>query len=188
MTVYSYLRTSTADQLNGIDAQRTAIAARYPVTVESVEHASGKSLTGRPIFTALVDSLKEGDTLVVSKLDRFARSVADAVETADNLMSRGVNLVVLDMDLDFGTPIGKLVFSVLASVAEFERSMISSRTKDGLAAVKASGKQLGRPSGVDCEWVTRLRSDYGMSMREISERTGYSKSAVHRCLSREGLS
>lgn len=188
MTVHAYLRTSTTDQTNGIEAQRLAITSRFSDVVEHVEHASGKNLSGRPVFTTLIESLADGDTLVVAKLDRFARSVADAVETARLLMGKGVRLVVLDLDMDFSTPIGKLVFSVLASVAEFERDMISQRTKDGLAAVKANGTQLGRPSGVDCEWVASLRNEYGFSIREISERTGYSKSAVQRCLSREGLS
>lgn len=188
MTVHAYLRTSTTDQTNGIEAQRLAITSRFSDVVEHVEHASGKNLSGRPVFTSLISTLESGDTLVVAKLDRFARSVADAVETAGLLMNKGVRLVVLDLDMDFSTPIGKLVFSVLASVAEFERDMISQRTKDGLAAVKAAGTVLGRQSGVDCEWVVRLRSDYGMSLREIAERTGYSKSSVQRCLSREGIS
>jgi DNA invertase Pin-like site-specific DNA recombinase len=186
MAEHSYLRTSTEDQTNGIAAQRLAIELRFPAVVEHVEHASGKNMTGRPVFTELIDSLGEGDTLVVAKLDRFARSVADAVETASYLMDKGVRLVVLDLDMDFSTPIGKLVFSVLASVAEFERNMISQRTKDGLAVVKASGTVLGKPSSVDCEWVATLRG-YGYSHREIAERTGYSKSAVQRCISREGL-
>lgn len=182
MTTHSYLRTSTDDQQYGIEAQRTAIAVRFPDSVEHIEHASGKNLSGRPVFTALVDSLQDGDTLVVAKLDRFARSVEDAVAVAGRLMQRGVRLVVLDLDMDFGTPIGKLVFSVLAAVAEFERNMISQRTKDGLAAAKSSGVRLGRASLVDCDAVLRLRAG-GMSIRAIADTTGYSKSAIQRCLS-----
>lgn len=185
VTVHAYLRTSTDDQVYGIDAQRAAIATRFTDTVEHVEHASGKNLKGRPVFTTLVETLGEGDTLVVAKLDRFARSVEDAVAVSGVLMQRGVRLVVLDLDMDFGTPIGKLVFSVLAAVAEFERNMIASRTRDGLAAAKASGVRLGRPSDVDCDRVLELRAA-GQSVRAIAEITGHSRSAVQRCLAREG--
>lgn len=181
MTTHAYLRTSTDDQQYGIDAQRTAIAMRFPEHVEHVEHASGKNLAGRPVFSALVESLNDGDILVVAKLDRFARSVEDAVAVAGRLMQRGVRLVVLDLDMDFGTPIGKLVFSVLAAVAEFERNMISQRTKDGLAAAKASGVRLGRTSAIDCDTVLAMRAG-GMTVRQVAAATGYSKSAVQRCL------
>jgi len=185
MTVHAYLRTSTDDQVYGIDAQRTAISGRFSEFVEHVEHASGKSLSGRPVFTDLVDSLVEGDVLVVAKLDRFARSVEDAVAVAGNLTARNIRLVVLDLDMDFASPVGRLVFSVLASVAEFERNMISQRTKDGLAAARKSGVALGRASGIDCDEVLALREG-GMSIREIAAHTGSSRSAIQRCLARKG--
>lgn len=184
MTVHAYLRTSTDDQTYGIDAQRAAIVQRFPEFTEHVEHASGKNVSGRPVFSALIKSLTEGDVLVVSKLDRFARSVEDAVSVASDLMSRGVRLVVLDLDMDFSSPIGKLVFSVLASVAEFERNMISSRTKDGLAAAKRQGVALGRRSALDCDTVLALRRK-GLTVREIAAETGASKSAVQRCLGQQ---
>jgi DNA invertase Pin-like site-specific DNA recombinase len=183
VTTHAYLRTSTEDQTYGIEAQRSAIAVRFPSVVEHVEHASGKSVSGRPVFSALIDEVKRGDVLVVAKLDRFARSVEDAVSVAGDLTERGVRLVVLDLDMDFSSPIGKLVFSVLASVAEFERDMISSRTKDGLAAAKAQGVTLGRQSRVDCDQVMILRRK-GLTVREIAAEIGCSKSAVQRCISR----
>lgn len=183
MAVYAYLRTSTDDQVWGIEAQRLAISARFPECTEHIEHASGKDLAGRPVFTTLVQGLSKGDVLVVAKLDRFARSVEDAVSVASTLMDRGVRLVVLDLDMDFGTPIGKLVFSVLAAVAEFERNMISQRTRDGLAAARSSGISLGRTSAVDRDAVLDLH-EAGLSVREIAGRTGSSRSAVQRCLDR----
>lgn len=183
MTVHAYLRTSTDDQTYGIDAQRVAIAARFPVTVEHVEHASGKSASGRPVFIAMLGEAVKGDTIVVSKLDRFARSVEDAVSIASDLTDRGVSLVVLDLDMDFSSPIGRLVFSVLASVAEFERNMISARTKDGLAAAKRQGVVLGNRSTIDCEQVLLLRRK-GLTVREIATETGFSRSAVQRCIAR----
>lgn len=143
--IYAYLRTSTADQVYGIDAQREAISRLYTPDEWYEEHASGKDIKGRPVFTELLNRLEPGDTLVVSKLDRFARSVSDAVTIANDLQQRKVNLVVLDMQLDLASPMGKLVFSVLAAVAEFERNMISVRTADGMAAAKRSGRHVGRP-------------------------------------------
>lgn len=181
--IYAYLRTSTADQVHGLSAQRSTITSRYTPDEWREEHASGKNTKGRPVFTKLLTELKAGDTLVVSKLDRFARSVGDAVAIAEDLARRGVNLVIMDLNLDFATPIGKLMFNLLASVAEFERGLISQRTKDSLAVVRASGRVLGNSSELDCELVLQLRSQ-GLSIRGIAGRLGYSKSAVQRCLER----
>lgn len=184
--IYGYIRTSTADQIHGIGVQRATITSKYTPDVWREEHASAKNTKGRPVFTKLLTELKSGDTLVVSKLDRFARSVGDAVAVAEDLDKRGVNLVIMDLNLDFATPIGKLMFSLLASVAEFERGLISQRTKESLAVVKATGQVLGNSSELDCDAVMSLRAD-GLSIREIAGRLGYSKSAVQRCLERSAL-
>lgn len=187
MTTYAYLRTSTADQQYGIDAQRSAILARFPDVVENVEHASGKNVSARPVFRTLLDTVQPGDTLVVAKLDRFARSVVDAVTVATDLRTRGVNLVILDMQLDMSTPVGELVFNVLASVAQFERSMISQRTRDGLAAAKAGGAKLGRKSSVSADTCNAICQWYenGYTVREIAAAFNLSKSTVFRCLNQE---
>lgn len=181
-TVHGYIRTSTVDQVHGLSAQRHAITSRFPEVDEwHLEHASGKNVKGRPVFSSVIAELKPGDTFIVSKLDRFARSVGDAVAIAEDLDRRGINLVILDLNLDFATPIGKLMFNLLASVAEFERGLISQRTKDSLAVISASGKTLGHPSKLDCDRVYEL-SDLGHSVRAIASALEYSKSAVQRCL------
>lgn len=184
MTIYSYLRTSTSDQLNGIEVQRDTIATRYQTTIEVVEHASGKNASGRPLFTKLLSELQPGDKLVVSKLDRFARSVTDALTIMTDLAQRGVGFVCLDMDVDTSTPVGRLVFTIMSAFAEFERNLISERTTAGLAVVRANGQQLGKPSTLDCDEVYQLVHDRSLSIREAAEILGTSKSAVQRCLKR----
>lgn len=185
MAVHAYLRTSTADQVNGIEAQRSLILARYPQAVEHVEHATGKSLDARPVFTELISSLQPGDTLVVSKLDRFARSVIDAVTIASDLSARQVGFVSLDLNVDLTSPMGKLAFTMLSAVAEFERDLIAERTRNGLAVVRAKGTRLGRPTvdDVTCEAIMRM-SEAGCSIRSIAAALAVSKSAVQRCIAR----
>lgn len=148
MTVYAYCRVSTDQQDNGIDAQKSAInRSGYVPDVWIEEHASGKNVAGRPLFEGVLASLAVGDTLIVSKLDRFARSVVDAATVAQDLVKRDVNLVILDLGVDIRTPVGQLIFNVLAAVAEFERSLISQRTKDGMSEAKRKGQHMGRPKG-----------------------------------------
>ena len=109
---------------------------------------SGRSLTHRTQFAALVDRVTAGDTVVVTKLDRFARSTQDALNTMATLTERGVSLVVLNMGgdvVDTSTAIGKLLITVLAGIAEFEADLIKERQLEGIAAAKARGVYKGRP-------------------------------------------
>ncbi len=92
----------------------------------------------RPKFTALVESLEEGDTLVVTKLDRFARTASEGSELVKSLLARGVNVHILNMGLIENTPTGRLILNVLLSFAEFERDMIVERTSEGKALAKAT--------------------------------------------------
>ena len=109
---------------------------------------SGRSLTHRTQFAALVDRVTAGDTVVVTKLDRFARSTQDALNTMATFTERGVSLVVLNMGgdvVDTSTAIGKLLITVLAGIAEFEADLIKERQREGIAAAKVRGVYKGRP-------------------------------------------
>ena len=109
-----------------------------------VEIISGAAKS-RPVFERALKGLKTGDALVVLDLDRAFRSTIDALLTMEALKARGVNLKILSLNLDLSTEFGEVVFGILAALAQFERRIISRRTKEGLAAARARGVKLGRP-------------------------------------------
>lgn len=109
-----------------------------------IEKVSAAAKT-RPVFERVIKSLKHGDTLIVLDLDRAFRSTIDALLTMESLRERGVNMRILSLNLDLSTEFGEVVFGILAALAQFERRMISRRTKEGLAAARKRGVKLGRP-------------------------------------------
>jgi DNA invertase Pin-like site-specific DNA recombinase len=112
------------------------------------------------------------DAVVVYRYDRFARSLRQLVNALEEFRALGIDFVSLHEGVDTSTPNGRLVFGIFASIAEFERELIRSRVRSGLAAAKARGKRLGRPrTGVDAAQVARLRAS-GASWREVSEQMG----------------
>ena len=112
------------------------------------------------------------DAVVVYRYDRFARSLRQLVNALEEFRALGIDFVSLHEGVDTSTPNGRLVFGIFASIAEFERELIRSRVRSGLAAAKARGKRLGRPrTGVDVAQVARLRAS-GASWREVSEQMG----------------
>jgi DNA invertase Pin-like site-specific DNA recombinase len=140
----------------------------------------------RPQLAACLEYLRQGDALVAVRLDRLARSTRELLEIAQGLENRGIDLVVLDQQLDTSTPAGKLMFSVLAAIAQFERDLIRERTLDGLARAKAQGKVGGRRptiAGQRAQLVKRLAAE-GQSVRQIAASIEASPSAVHRLLCR----
>lgn len=175
-----YLRVSTAEQADsgaGISAQRHVIeqeAARRGwelVRMEVDAAASGKSMQNRPALeraVGLVESA-QADILVVAKLDRLSRSVADFASLLDKAQRRHWGLVALDLGVDTTTPAGELVANVMAAVAQWERRAIGQRTREGLAAKRAAGVVLGRPPVLDSGTVQRIVRDResGRSLRAI---------------------
>lgn len=141
MARVGYMRFSTADQ-NG-DAQRDALESAGCGKIFEDAGVSGK-LARRPGLDACLAYLRQGDTLVITKLDRLGRSVRNLVEEAGALGERGIDLVVLHQGIDTTTPAGKLMFHMLAAIAEFERDLVRERTMDGLRAARARGRKGGR--------------------------------------------
>jgi len=180
--VIGYLRVSTADQAEsgaGLDAQRASIedhcAKRgWEILEWAEDHASGKSLNGRPELAAAIERIESGDAqaLVVAKLDRLARSVHDFSGLVAQSAKRGWSLVVIDLQLDMTEPAGKLMANILASFAEFERDLIGKRTREGLAAKRQKGVRLGRRRSLPNEVGERLARERrgGATYREIAER------------------
>ena len=143
-----YMRVSKADGSQTTDLQRDALISAG-VAAEHLydDRASGK-LDARPGLDAALKALREGDTLVVWKLDRLGRNLRHLVNTVHDLEKRGIGFKVLSghgASIDTTTPAGKLVFGIFAALAEFERELISERTKAGLASARARGRSGGAP-------------------------------------------
>ena len=136
-----YARASTIDQEAGFQAQLKGLTA---AGCEKVFSEQVSSVAQRPQLEAALDYLREGDALVVTKLDRLARSVAHLVAIGERLDSKGVTLKVLDQAIDTSTPTGRLMFNMLGSIAQFERELMLERQWEGIAKAKAAGKYKGR--------------------------------------------
>lgn len=144
MAIFGYARVSTLDQ--NLDSQKDELL-KYGCSKIFFEKASGKNLV-RPELKKLLDSLRENDVLVVYKLDRLARSLKDLIELVNDLGVRKVDFVSLSDGIDTGTAVGKLMFHLVGAFAEFERNIISERTKLGLASARARGRTGGKPKGL----------------------------------------
>lgn len=181
MTKIGYARVSTVDQ--NTDAQHDALTAAGCERVFT-DHASGK-LASRPQLEAALDYLREGDALVVTKLDRLGRSVAHLCELASALKERGIDLVILNLGIDTSTPAGKLAFHMFAGIAEFERELISERTKEGLEAARARGRKGGRKPVMTPEKVKVAQQMYDSkehTLEVIAKTVGVSRMSLYRHL------
>jgi DNA invertase Pin-like site-specific DNA recombinase len=146
MATFAYGRVSTAEQTT--DNQRLEIEkAGHVVDYWFADTVSGKtSALQRPQFKALLAQIRDGETLVVSKLDRLGRDAQDVGATVKLLGARKIAVVVLQLGkLDLASPAGKMMLTMLAAVAEMERDLLIERTQSGLARAKSEGKTLGRP-------------------------------------------
>ena len=180
-----YARTSTTDQRAGLAAQERDLTAAGCDRIFS-EQTSAKDAKRTELQRAL-EHLREGDTFIVTKLDRLARSVADLVDITSKLHSKGVGLRILAMNLDTGTPTGKLMVNLLGSIAEFERELMLERQREGIAAAKAEGKYKGRAPTAQREAGTIIcMKDEGKSVAEIISATGVGRSSVFSILKEAG--
>jgi DNA invertase Pin-like site-specific DNA recombinase len=148
------------------------------------EKASGTQRE-RPELTAALKYMRKGDTLVVWKLDRLARSLRQLIETVEMLEARGIGFKSLTEAIDTTTNSGKLIFHIFASLAEFERGIIRERTKAGLAAARGRGRKGGRPSALadnDLAAAKALLRDPNITVEEVAQRVGVSPSTLYRHL------
>jgi DNA invertase Pin-like site-specific DNA recombinase len=179
MNVIAYTRVSTDDQAEsglGLDAQRSTIAAAatargWIISAEYTDNGrSGKDINRPALLDAMTYLDANGGALVVAKLDRLSRSVLDFAQITARARRNGWAVVALDVDVDTTTPTGELVANITASVAQWERRIISARTSEALQAKKAAGARLGRPVTLDPETRTRIITNYraGVSLAEIA--------------------
>jgi DNA invertase Pin-like site-specific DNA recombinase len=177
-----YARVSTKDQ--SLDRQRDELLAAGCEQVRE-EHASGKRGAVRPVWDETVRHLRKGDTLLVVELSRLGRSTAELAALADDLQERGVALCILGLGVDTGTPAGKLVYAIIAAVAEMERALLVERTMSGLAAARARGRNGGRKpklSKAQVRTAQALRNDGSLTMAEIAAQVGVSRNTLYRHL------
>jgi DNA invertase Pin-like site-specific DNA recombinase len=152
-----YGRVSTRDQHP--EAQHDALRAANCDTV-FIDKASGKLARRPELDRALLSANREGDQLVITKLDRLGRSLENLIELSNGLQSRGVDLVVLDQGIDTSTAVGRMFFQILGSIAEFEHALMSERTIDGLAAARARGRTGGQKPKLGARQVKLARQMY----------------------------
>src|SRR5712691_12126538 len=169
-----YARVSTSDQSpeNQLDTLRAFTAARKWTTVEFVDHGVSGAVERRPALDTLLVAARSRriDVVVVTKLDRLARSTHHLVALSKELAALGVDLVVLDQAIDTTTPSGRLLFHVLAAIAEFERDLIRERVVAGLRRAQTrgtrSGRAIGRPRQHECDVAAaRQLLAHGLSLR-----------------------
>lgn len=182
ITAIGYARTSTIEQVAGLEAQLRDLKAAGCERVFQ-EQVSSVDKDRRIELGRALDYVREGDTLVVTKLDRLARSMAHLVDITGKLKDKGVELRVLSLNLDTSTPTGKLMMNLMGSIAEFERELMLERQREGIAKAKADGKYKGRAptARAQATEVKRLKAE-GRTAEAIVAQLGVSRSSVFRIL------
>ncbi len=181
---FGYARVSTKEQNLSLQIDALKKEGCYQIFQEKV---SG-SKADRPELQKMIDQLREDDIIVIWKLDRLGRSLRDLVNLIKEIQDRGAGLKSLNDSIDTTTAHGKLIFHIFASLAEFERDIISERTKAGLAAARARGRKGGRPKGLSKEAhdkaiiVETLYKQGNMSIAQICKHVNIARSTVYNYL------
>jgi DNA invertase Pin-like site-specific DNA recombinase len=181
--ILGYARTSTADQHAGLEAQVRDLKA---TGAEKVWSEQVSSVTHRDQLQALLEFAREGDTVMVTKPDRLARSTAELLTIETDLTRRGIGLIVLSMGgerLDTRNPTSKLMLTILAGVATWEREIMLERQREGIAKAKAEGKYRGRAPTV-AKQADQIRAMVaaGEKPAHVARRLGVARSSVYRML------
>ena len=175
--VIGYCRVSTAGQSLDRQIDQLTAAGCERVYQEKVSGASKE----RPELTRLLDALRGGDVVVVTELSRLGRTVKGLIELVEKIHQLGADIRSLKENIDTTSPMGKMVFTVMAAVAEMERDLIRERTADGLKAARARGRKGGRPA-IDQEHLNlalRMYDSKSCTVAEITKATGISKATLY---------
>jgi len=187
MRVALYSRVSTNEQNAAMQLEELRAYCQrrqWQITEEFTDSGVSGSKESRPALNRLLQAAKRRkfDAVLVYRYDRFGRSLRQLVNALSEFDARGIHFVSLHEGVDTSTPNGRLVFGIFASIAEFERELIRSRVRSGLAAATAKGKRLGRPKvAVDSARVAELRRA-GCSWSEITLQTGWTKGTAQRSI------
>jgi DNA invertase Pin-like site-specific DNA recombinase len=185
MALYGYARVSSSDQ--DFTLQEQALRAAGCEVIRA-EKASGTSRTGRTELQVLLDFLRRGDTLVVTRIDRLARSIKDLQDIVYALKKQGVTLKATEQPIDTRSAAGKAFLDMLGVFAEFETNLRRERQLEGIAAAKARGVYRGRKPSIDPTEVQRLRFEEKLGATEIARRLGVGRASVYRALANDGRS
>jgi DNA invertase Pin-like site-specific DNA recombinase len=184
--VVGYARCSTGDQRAGLDAQIAELrdAGCTKIFDELISSVDAR----RPKLEEALAFLREGDVFVVTRPDRLARSTKDLLDIVDGLTKRGVAVRILSMDLNTANATGRLILTILAGIAEFERSLMLERQRHGIAKAKAQGKYRGRSptARIKAKQIFALKEE-GIAVAEIVRRLSVSRSSVHRILNDDAM-
>ena len=189
MSMIGYARVSTTSQDNGLDTQKVLLE-EAGVSKIFHEKITGTSTKQRTALKECLDYLREGDTLVVTKIDRLARSIFDLNQIADQLKDRGINIKFLKENMLFeangkSNSLGTLLFNILGSFAQFERDLIVERTTEGRVRAKAQGKHMGRKAGFSAKSMQKALEQYSnrkenkMSVSDILKLNGIPKATFY---------
>jgi len=177
--IIGYARVSTEEQ--HLDAQTSALEAAGAERIFA-EKISGTKKS-RPELDRMIEQLRSGDVVVVTKYDRLSRSLQDLLSIVEVVRAQGAGFRSLAEDIDTTTPAGRLVFHVFASIAQFERERISERTKEGLTSARKRGRVGGRPPALcaeRCAEVARMRDQEGRGIAELARLFQVSTSTIRR--------
>ena len=177
-----YIRVSTVEQHE--DRQVKDLIENGKVSKVFIDKMSGKD-TNRPQLKAMLDYVRENDTVVVSEYSRLARSTRDLIDIVETLKAKGVNVISMKENYDNNTPQGRLILKIFMDIAEFERELMLQRQKEGIAIAKANGKYKGRQSKQKPEEWESLKSLYmsrQISVSEIAKRCDVSRPIVYKWL------
>lgn len=186
MAKIGYARVSSTGQ--SLDVQIEKLTAHGCTDGDGVifqEKKSGTSKDNRPELLACLRHVRKGDTLFVTKLDRLARSTLHLQQIADELKQKGVELVVIDQNIDTSTPTGKLLFSMLGAIAEFENDIRRERQADGIVKALDNGVKFGRKEKLTSNQISELRQrrESGETVKDLMSFYGISKASIYRALS-----
>jgi DNA invertase Pin-like site-specific DNA recombinase len=178
MTAIGYARVSTTDQDLALQVEALKGAG---CTIVRSEKASGNSTKGRPELASILEFIRTGDELVVTRIDRLARSIGDLQDIVRALKERGATLKALQQPIDTCTAAGKCFLDMLGVFAEFETNLRRERQLEGIAKAKAAGVYKGRPPTIEPVKVRELKSQ-GLGATAIAEQLGIARASVYRVL------
>jgi DNA invertase Pin-like site-specific DNA recombinase len=175
-----YARTSTVDQIAGLEAQLKELQT---AGCEKIFQEQTSSVDVRSQLQSAIEFIREGDTLIVTKLDRLARSVSDLMKIIQQLENKKVGLRIQNLGMDTSTPTGKLLLIILGGIAQFEREIMLERQREGISKAKAEGKYKGRKSihSDRKQEVIRLVTS-GVSKAEAARQLGMGEATVYRIM------
>lgn len=178
MTVVGYARVSTTDQ--NLDIQLAALKAAGAEIIRA-EKQSGTTTEGRAELRTVLDFLRAGDVLMVTRIDRLARSIGDLQDIVRAVKAKGASLRATEQPIDTKTAAGKAFLDMLGVFAEFETNLRKERQLEGIAKAKAEGKYKGRPASIDQAEVIKLKAQ-GLGPSEIARQLGIGRASVYRAL------